>query len=268
MRSMMELMEVQDPKALLRHLVRSSYEHAEFNCFDAVVAFQSVHRQDPDGAILTAALLCTDPRWRRTTKPLITAIVSSGILDEEGLDELADIFLTGEQLFIEVPVSLLGPVVAGRKGAAVPLWRRVAPPLMGWAAAHVARRDGQATVEVLLAGLDDRRPGHAAAVLTGLIGVLDALPAAVGPQILDLALSWPVVGTRTAAIRHLHARGDTDRAICLASADPAQAVRRLGAKLQEQLHLRDGQHSPPETDDPPATSGSPTSTAQPRLFDG
>lgn len=268
-----ELAVAEDPGALLRHLLGSSHEHAEFNSFDAVAAFKRVHRTDRDDAHRTAVLLCTDPRWRRTTKALIAAIVDSGIVSDDALDDLAGWFLADEELWIHVPVTLLDPEAVETADATVPLWRRVAPPLVGWAAAHATRRDGQRAAESLLAGLNDRTTAHAGAVLNGLIGVLDVLPGGVAGRILDRALSWPVAGTRTVAIRHLHAHGDAGRAIRLARADPARSIRRLAERLQRQLRLRGGPEPGPTegrrpAEDTVADAADPPSTAatQPGLF--
>lgn len=269
LRSMAELAAVDDPEALQRHLLGSSYEHAELNAFDAVVAFQRAHRAERDGANLTAVLLCTDPRWRRTTKPLIRAIVDTGILSNEALDELAGWFLAGEEVWVHVPVPVIDEHHVGRHGESVPLWRQVRPPLVGWAAAHAVHRDGARAVEVLLADLDHRTAAHGGAVLKGMIEVLDAVPGVVGERVLHRALSWPEAATRTAAIRHLHAHGHVDRAIRLARADNARMVRKLGDRLQGQLALSRDQGASPVADPAvgPTDSHAPPATPL-TLFSG
>jgi hypothetical protein len=261
LRSTTDLAAIDEPEALQRHLIESSYEHAEFNCFDAVVAFRHAHRIERDDAHLTALLLCTDRRWRRTTKPLIKAIVAAAILSDDALDTLAGWFLAGEDLWIHVPASMVDGRSAGSQST-IPLWREVAPPLVGWAAGHTARRGGASAAEILLASLDDRSGAYGAAVLKGLIEVLDALPEVFVQRILDRALSWPEAATRIAAIRHLHAHGHVDRAIRLARADAAGSIRRLGDRLDGQL--------PPGSDldtSPAGVSGRPAgSMTHPTLF--
>lgn len=63
------------------------------NTFEAVCAFQRLHRDRPANTLRTAQLICTDLRWRRVRAPLIVDIEQSGLLDERAFDRLADGFL-------------------------------------------------------------------------------------------------------------------------------------------------------------------------------
>src|SRR5437016_280602 len=91
------------PEQLWRHLVGYPTLQAHFNDFDAVVAFKALHADGATGAERTAALLCTDPRWRRVTATLIVRIEESGLVTAAQLDALADEFLRDERLRWRVP---------------------------------------------------------------------------------------------------------------------------------------------------------------------
>jgi hypothetical protein len=58
-----------------------------------VSAFKRVHATNRAEALRTASLLCTDRRWRRITGRLIAEIEDTNILDDGGLDSLAEDFL-------------------------------------------------------------------------------------------------------------------------------------------------------------------------------
>lgn len=73
----------------------------------ATSAFERVHEVNPDEALRTASLLCTDRRWRRITGRLIAEIVDANILDDRELDVLADDFLMLDALPWRIPSSWL-----------------------------------------------------------------------------------------------------------------------------------------------------------------
>ena len=55
-----------------------------------------------------ALMLCTCRRWDRVTSRLIAAVEDSGLLDSTGLDELAESFLSHEQV-IAYPLAWVSP---------------------------------------------------------------------------------------------------------------------------------------------------------------
>lgn len=69
------------PDALWRYLAGNVHLRASPNTFEAICAFQRLHKDRPAHALRTAQLICTDLRWRRVTAPLIVDIEQSGILD-------------------------------------------------------------------------------------------------------------------------------------------------------------------------------------------
>lgn len=81
------------PDALWRHLVANPHMRASWNGFDALVAFERLHRRDARQALRTAQLLCTDLRWRRVTGQLVGDLEETAILGRDDLRQLADAFL-------------------------------------------------------------------------------------------------------------------------------------------------------------------------------
>ena len=59
------------PESLWRYLVARPTVRAHLNDFEAMVAFKQLHGDGTSGAMWTAALLCTDLRWRRCATALI-----------------------------------------------------------------------------------------------------------------------------------------------------------------------------------------------------
>ena len=123
------------PEQLWRHLVGHPTLRAHFNDFDAVVAFRRLHADRATGAERTAALLCTDPRWRRVTATLIVRIEGSGLVTAAQLDALANEFLWDERLRWRVPQAWVRDGLvrvldhAARRRGPVYLERMISPPL-------------------------------------------------------------------------------------------------------------------------------------------
>src|SRR5215216_1301431 len=66
--------------------------------------FMRFHRHDSTDADITAALLCTDHRWRNASHHLIDRVAVSDVLEDEQLDVLADWF-SGEDFEILIEHS-------------------------------------------------------------------------------------------------------------------------------------------------------------------
>jgi hypothetical protein len=223
------------PAALWRYLVTTSTLRAELNDFEAIVAFKRLHSQGAPGALRTAALLCTDPRWRRCTTTLVARVEESGILCARELDELAAGFLWDDRYSWPVPEIWLrhrsGPRRKGR-GRRIPVAidRAIWPPLRRWAAARVAHRDPERTPDVL-ARVETLEARDGDAVMQGLLDACKTFPDGAREALVELGCQWPNGAVRLRALRLL-STGDPDRALSMALADPSGLVRGRARRLQ------------------------------------
>jgi hypothetical protein len=241
------------------------------NTFEAVCAFQRLHRDRPAHALGTAQLICTDLRWRRVTAPLIVDIEQSGILDEGDLDQLADGFLWEDKLGWPVPEQWLRDgTVRVRRGrhkpgrTAVVIDRMIPPPLRRWAAARIVARDPRRAADVLVR-IDGMDAGAGDATMAGLLDAAISLPTEARVALTELGCAWP---NGTVRLRALKLLAETDRESALrgAAADASATVRAWGKKLASQLPLPDR----PAEDRVAAERQPPTRQAaepQPSLFD-
>lgn len=81
------------PENLWRHLLAYPTLRSERDDFEAIVVFRRLHKEDTGDAARTAALLCTDHRWRNAALRLIVHIDATGLLATSELDDLADAFM-------------------------------------------------------------------------------------------------------------------------------------------------------------------------------
>ena len=160
------------------------------------------HRHDSTDAVVTAALLCTDHRWRRGSHHLVHRLGDAGVLTARDVEALAEQFLS-ETLDIEVvdDSSITGG--SGRlpddsPGSIVsrPIW----PPLRRWAAWQVVQRD-PARWRELLAYADELPLSPGAAVAAGVLDAADRIPVADVRDVVTagLAAGSGKVPTRRAA---------------------------------------------------------------------
>ncbi len=164
------------------HGIRSSTQWDE-----AYGLFHKFHADEPDYAVLTAALLCTDHRWRKASHHLIVRIVDSGVLGDADVQQLAEWFAIpdGFQVDTEMPddvdteveLEAGGPDVdhpqdAGEEPRMVTLKRSIWPPLRRWAAARLVVHD-PSRWRSLLDAADAMASRDGAAVAAG---VMDAAP--------------------------------------------------------------------------------------------
>jgi hypothetical protein len=224
------------PAALWRYLVTTPTSRAEPDDFAALVAFKRLHSQGAPGALRSAAMLCTDPRWRQCTPTLIARIEQSSVLSAAELDELADGLLWDDWYSWPVPQTWLGHRGGPRRNKGrwralpVAVDRVIWPPLRRWAAARVASRcpgrtpDVLARVETL-----DARGGDA--VMRGLLDAYKTFPDEAREALVELGCQWPSGTVRLQALRLLSAR-DPDRAQSLALADQSELVRRHAGRMQ------------------------------------
>ena len=161
--------------------------------------FRRFHAEAPAGAVVTAALLCTDHRWRKASHHLIAWIVDLGLLARADEVQLAEWF-TAPTLGVELEavenVTVDGLVnldadglqaVAGDLGALV-VERSVLPPLRRWAAARLVAEDPTCWQTVLDAA--SALPSRDGAALAA--GVMDATAhLAAGERPEALLRGWP-----------------------------------------------------------------------------
>lgn len=259
------------PDGLWRYLAGNVHLRAMPNTFEAVCAFQRLHRDRPAHALRTAQLILTDLRWRRVTAPLIVDIEQSGILDERALDQLADGFLWEDQLGWPVPQQWLrdGTVRVGRGAAqagpaAVVIDRMIPPPLRRWAAARVVGREPRRAADVLVR-IDGLDAGAGDATMAGLLDAAVSLPPEARMELTELGCAWP---NGTVRLRALKLLAETDREAALrgAAADASATVRAWGQKLASQLHLPD-RPAEDRTAAGPHTPARQAPEPQPSLFD-
>lgn len=232
------------PDSLWRYLTGNVHLRAMPNTFEAVCAFQRLHRDRPAHALRTAQLILTDLRWRRVTALLIVDIEQSGILDVGALDRLADGFLWEDTLAWPVPEQWLRDgTVRIRSGShkrgrtAVVIDRMIPPPLRRWAAARVVRRAPRRAADLLMR-IDGMDAGAGDATMAGLLDAAASLPPEARVALTELGCAWP---NGTVRLRALKLLAETDREAALrgAAADASATVRAWGQQLGSQLPLPD-----------------------------
>lgn len=229
------------PDDLWRWLVGRRSNVAETNTFLAETTFRHLHRDDTRDAWRTAALLCTDPRWRQVTGRLVRALDASGLVGDEQLDDLADAFVLEDQYDWPVPDTWVrdGTVRVNRRavppGASSPpavIERRIEPPLRRWGAGRVIRR-GRRTVGELLDRVGSL-PAHTGDyVLLGLLDACEALDEQTRDTVIDLGVTWTSGTVRLGALQQVVARDGREAAARRAESDPNEKVRRWGATLRQ-----------------------------------
>ena len=228
--------------------------------FEPACLFRAHHEHDPVGGELTTLLLCTDRRWKPASGKLLREIVDMGALGEEQLDELADVLLWTDDLWLELPVAWLDPGSPQTEAAAtVPVQRPIHPPLRRWATERRVRR-GHDAIDALIArahALD--RPAQGA-VTRGLIDAADAFDPCEHDRALALGLTSSQADVRRRALEGLVAAGQAEEAAQLAAADPAAKVRRWGERLDATVA---GQVERPSTPSDPVEE-SPRKCPQPQ----
>lgn len=184
-------------------------------------ALRRLHEGGQPGAGRTALVLLTAWRWRRCTSQLLDRLLSTGILTEEELDELAEVALFGDQALFRLPASVFGVPAQMR--------RELQPPLRRWAAGQVLRRDASRVGEVRerIDQLTCRRA--AAAAMAGLIDAVDVLAGELADQVLADAEQWPSQTVRIAAVRRLAERGRYAQVAHRGTVDADASVRAAAA---------------------------------------
>lgn len=187
-------------------------------CEEPYLFFMRFHRHDLTNADMTAALLCTDYRWRNVAHHLIARLGDSGVLDGEQLDELADWF-SGEAFEISLETS-----GAGHRNRASTLQRPIWPPLRRWAAKHEVARRPERWRDVIDAST--RLPSRdAAATVAGVMAAADHIPADQRAELAEMGVNHGSGVVRLAALPVLAATSGTEVAMSVARRDPSAKVR-------------------------------------------
>lgn len=222
-----------------RSLSAGSGRHAE-----AVELFAHHHGAEPDGAVDTAVLLCTDWRWRRCTAPLIVGICATGMLGNPELDELAGRLLWPDRPQVCHPLSWLGlewtaldlsdGTVIGRgvdrEQALVSERSPTRPPLLRWSAGHLLSRQ-RTDLGRLARRADLLDSQHGPSVVAGVLDAVDSLSDDDARRAVDLGLASSRAQVRTVALRIVADRVGRTEAVRRAQADPDASVRRWASEL-------------------------------------
>lgn len=215
---------------------------------------RQVAETEPEGAFTTALLLLTDRRWRKGLSQLVRRIEDSGCIDADDLDDLAESFLAAEKVLYwvvpdgwfgdeEIIATDFGDPVGDADGGGeaagadesvdeggVCVAREVHPPLRRWAAARLVARDlAEAETLIERTGAVDPRAG--AAIMAGLIDVIDRADGTMRDRLIDAAVGWPDHGVRRAGIELAAARDGAIAAYDLAARDPNARIRDWGPSL-------------------------------------
>lgn len=181
--------------------------------------FCRFHRDDSEGAGVTAALLCTDHRWRRAAHHLILRLTESGLLAEPALDELAEWFLT-ETFDVElVPPPASDHSASPTAVVARPVW----PPLRRWSAQRLVRRHPDRWSELLeFAKSLSSRDG--VAVVAGVMDAADQVAVRDRPNLIAVGLTSGSGIVRLAALPALAKLAGPEVATERARSDPSAKV--------------------------------------------
>jgi hypothetical protein len=193
------------------------------DAFEPWCLMRQFHKDDPEGAVVTALLLLTDGRWRNATGRLVRRIEESGLVPDDQLDLLAQTFLAaGAQVYWQAPGDWFdGPAIVldadsrevvdvvededpcDPDDGPVVFAREVRPPLRRWAAERAVRSDPSCW-GALTQRARQVEPRGGAAIRQGLVDSIDLLTPAARDYVLDLAENWPHRKLREAAtaLRH------------------------------------------------------------------
>ena len=204
------------------------------DAFEPWCLFQHFHKDTPEGAVVTAALLVTDRRWRNASGHLMRRIDESGLVPPGDLDILAQTFLAaGPQVYWEVPGEWFdGPAIiidlgpgsfvddpddddpedegaedTSGDGPAL-VARKVRPPLRRWAAGRLVRAD-PAMWGPLMNRARESDPRGGAGIVRGVLDGIDGLTPAARGAVVKVATGWPQRAVREAALATI-ARSEND----------------------------------------------------------
>jgi hypothetical protein len=235
---------------------------------NAVSAFKRVHATNRDEALQTASLLCTDRRWRRITGRLVAEIEDTNILDDGGLDSLAEDFLMMDAYPWRVPPSWLRDKIVrlagGHRGkGTVYMERPVATPLRRWAARRLSVRH-PSSLTAILTRLDTLPSRDRDAVMVGLLDASPQYPEEARETLISAGSEWPGGSVRWRALQLLAESGNQD-VQSRAMRDPSAKIRNWGAKLAKEAAAPRQTRLVAQVREDDATGGDLT-VLQPSLF--
>jgi len=219
------------------HGIRSSTQWHE-----AYALFRRFHAEEPAGAVVTAALLCTDTRWRKASHHLVERIAGSGRLTGAAQQQLAEWFVA-PSFDVEVGVEVREPdrpesPTAERAGGGEERRRRMTvavaevhaverpiwPPLRRWAAAHLVADDPNRWRGLLVdaAAMPSR---DAAALAAGIMDAAEHIPPSERSEVVAAGLGSGSGVVRLAALPALAALEGPEAALARAAADSSVKVR-------------------------------------------
>jgi hypothetical protein len=210
-----ELVAIDDAEELCRRLLASpwgwgsSTRHAE-----AVGLLANVHGTGELPVSFVALMLCTCRRWDRVTSKLIAAVEDSGLLDSTWLHELADSFLSHEQV-IAYPLAWVSPQwlevdLDDGHGRTCTVDEdtlahhrvSVEPPLRRWAAGR-ALRSAPARLEELLRAAELFKPRDRSALIHWLLDAAEVLDEPRRRDLIDRGLNASGASVRRTALDRL-----------------------------------------------------------------
>jgi hypothetical protein len=188
-------------------------------------------------ASFVALMVCTCRRWDRVTAKLIAALQDSTLLDDAALDELAQSFLSHEQV-ISYPLTWVSPQwlevdLHDGTGRTCTVDENtlgqhrvsVEPPLRRWAA-HRALRSSPARLTELLRAAELFEPRHRDALIHGLLDATDVLDERRQCQLVDRGLNTSRASVRLTALDRLCELGGPETALRRAHQDGNATVRK------------------------------------------
>lgn len=217
--------------------------------------FMRFHRDDPTNAELTAALLCTDYRWRNASHRLIDNLCRSHAFDREQLDALAETFSADafEVAISAAESSMPDPAISVLRR---PIW----PPLRRWAARHQVERRPDRWRAVI----DDTTALSSRGAAAAVAGVMDAAEHLLPDERTQLASIGTSHGSgivRLAALPVVASISGVDAALALARCDSSTHVRAWKPRSRVAWD-RDDEATPHRPE------GSETRTAPTQVADG
>lgn len=226
-----------DADTLHQVLVMYSPIRHSADTLEPIGLLRRVVETEPEETFTTAFLLLTDRRWRRGSSQLARRVEESGCLDDDELDELAQLFVAADRaLFWAVPDHwfgdeelVIGEADADGRGqeadeAPIRVAREVHPPLRRWAAARLVRSD-LVSFDAVIERTGAVCARAAAAIMLGVLDAVDALDAAARDRLIDDAVLWPEHRVRRAAIELVSTRDGDEAAYGLAIRDPNARIR-------------------------------------------
>ena len=278
LREFVELWSAESADDLHRVLVLHPIVRRSADAFEPFRLLAKHHGSEPGSSIVTAMLLLTDRRWRDGVSHLVRRIEDEGVLDAGALDLLARTFLSADgalywkvpdDWFDEVGVTIsfddepspaeqpdevVGPSVARRD---------LPPPLRRWAAARMVRQE-PSSWGWAFARTSDVDPRSSAAIMNGLLDVVDMIPMPARGLLVRAALDSSDSSVRRAALGLVAAKDGFDAAYARAIRDPNARIRAWAQAGMETLPAG----SPDERPNPrrPREAVGATSEDQPTLF--